>query len=75
MAPHRRCASGCRCSRTAGTARDEASDPLAAVNRRAAAHDPLEQAGRRLKQRNRQVYYALKCGVLFAPVALILVVL
>lgn len=53
-------------------ARNEAGEPLGAVNRLAAAYHPLQQAGRRLKQRDRRLYYALKFGVLIAAVALIL---
>ena len=56
-------------------ARNEAGEPLGAVNRVAAAYYPLQQAGRRLKQRNRRLYYALKFGVLIGVLAVILVVL
>ena len=56
-------------------ARNEAGEPLGAVNRVAAAYYPLQQAGRRLKQRNRRLYYGIKFAVLFAAVAAILVAL
>lgn len=56
-------------------ARNEPGEPLGLVNRLAAAYHPLQAAGRRLKARNRRVYYALKFGVIGALlVALLLAV-
>lgn len=55
-------------------ARNEAGEPLGAVNRLAAAYYPWQEAGRRLKQRNRRLYYALKFGGLLALVAALLAV-
>ncbi|MBX3023705.1 aspartyl/asparaginyl beta-hydroxylase domain-containing protein [bacterium] len=56
-------------------ARNEAGEPLGAVNRLAAAYYPLQQAGRRLKARNRRLYYGLKFSLMIAVVAAILVLL
>jgi beta-hydroxylase len=56
-------------------ARNQADEPLGAVNRIAAAYYPLQMAGRRLKQRNRRLYYALKFGTLLALLAVILLAL
>jgi len=56
-------------------ARNEPDEPLGMVNRLAAAYHPLQMAGRRLKARNRRVYYGLKFGVLIGLLAVVLLAL
>jgi beta-hydroxylase len=53
-------------------ARNQPDEPLGMVNRLAAAYHPLQMAGRRLKARNRRVYYALKFGVVVGVLAIVL---
>lgn len=53
-------------------ARNQPDEPLGMVNRLAAAYHPLQMAGRRLKARNRRVYYALKFGVVIGVLAVVL---
>lgn len=56
-------------------ARNEPDERLGLVNRLAAAYHPLQMAGRRLKARNRRVYYAVKFGVLIGLLAVVLLAL